>query len=144
MTMLQQMTEQFMEALQQAEKTRDVEPLISLFADQGIVSNPGLEQPACGHQELRRFWRDHLAEFWRIRSEFTHVVEQDDTSVLEWTAEAICSTGKIMVYQGASVLEVADGKIQQLRNYYNSPRLLAPPTDDLRQWIQRRHQPGLD
>ncbi|WP_347278181.1 nuclear transport factor 2 family protein [Leptolyngbya sp. FACHB-541] len=62
--------------------------------------------------------------FDRIHSEFTHVVEGNDSSVLEWVSRGALSTSEEITYRGVSILEFNHGKVQRFRTYYDSAAFL--------------------
>lgn len=110
----------FMIALQKLEDTRDVAPLVELFADDCTVSNLAMQEPATGLEGAVQFWRQYLHVFQHIRSEFSHRVETDQAIVLEWKSKGQLNDGQPVEYAGVSVIEKADGKVQRFRTYYDS------------------------
>lgn len=124
MKILSQTTEQFIYTLQQVEKTRNVEPLVSMFAEAAELSSPILEQPICGRAAVRDFWRKYLSQFRRVRSEFTQVVESDREVILEWSADVILPSGKSLRHRGVTILELDQGSVQSFRTYYDTHALL--------------------
>lgn len=132
MKRLHETTEEFIGLLQQVEKTRQVEPLVALFAEDAALLSPVLSQPLRGKEGARNFWRKHLALFRRVRSEMTEVLENSLDSgdnrrllvVLEWQADAVLATGKPLSFQGISLVELVQGQVQSFRTYYDSLPLL--------------------
>jgi ketosteroid isomerase-like protein len=118
----------FMETLREVERSRDVEPLVGLFDEQAQASNLAMPRPFAGKDGVRRFWREYLHAFGRVRSEFTHVFENRSGIVLEWRS---CATlrngGEEIEYSGVSVIEVRSGRIVSFRAYYDSAALLPRP-----------------
>ena len=82
--------------------------------------NLGRTEPARGHEEVEGFWRDYRAMFRSIRSEFTHVIEGQTGSVLEWVSRGAKADGEPVEYKGVTVLEWEGGLIQRCRTYYDS------------------------
>lgn len=117
-------TTQFMQTLQQIEKTGDVEPLVALFAKDAELINLSMPEPLVGQDGAHRFWDKYLSVFNRIHSEFTNVIESDGASVLEWISTGSLSTSENVTYQGVSVLEFKDGKVCRFRTYYDSATFL--------------------
>lgn len=65
-------TDDFMQALQHAEQSGDVEALVALHAEGGGVILRNLSaQTWEGKDGARTFWQAYLSNFERIRSEFT-------------------------------------------------------------------------
>jgi ketosteroid isomerase-like protein len=113
-------TERFIDALQEAERTRQVEDLVDLFADDAEATSLARSEPLTGRHGVRQFWEEYLGAFGEIRSEFTNVIENDQGSVLEWVSRGTLPNGQPVAYRGVSVLE-SDGRlVQRFRTYYDS------------------------
>ncbi|WP_199313882.1 nuclear transport factor 2 family protein [Leptolyngbya sp. FACHB-671] len=117
-------TSHFMQTLQQIEKTGEVEPLVELFSNDAELTNLAMLEPLKGKEGARQFWQKYLSVFDRIHSEFTHVVEANDSSVLEWVSKGALSTSEEITYRGVSILEFNHGKVQHFRTYYDSAAFL--------------------
>jgi ketosteroid isomerase-like protein len=72
-----------MHTLQEAEETGDIESLVTLFSEDAELMNLAMLEPLKGKEGAHRFWDKYLSVFDSIHSEFTNVVENNDTSVLE-------------------------------------------------------------
>ena len=122
--MASQMAEKFMQALQQIEQTKDVAPLVALFANEAEVSNIALNEPLRGQEGVREFWQKYLEQFQHIHSEFNQVFEQQAEAgghiVLEWRSEGTLRHGAPINYRGVSILEISDDRVQRFRSYYDS------------------------
>ena len=118
--MTSEMAERFMHMLQQIEETGDVEPLVAMFTEDAELSNLASEEPLHGRDGARRFWQKYLSVFERIHSKFTHVVEGDNTAVLEWISEGALSTSEPVKYRGVSLIEIDNGQVHRFRTYYDS------------------------
>ncbi len=110
----------FMTALQTIENTREVGPLVELFADDCTVSNLAMREPASGRQAAENFWQQYLHVFQEIHSEFSHWIETDQAFVLEWESKGRLSDGEPVQYKGISVIEKAGDKVKAFRTYYDS------------------------
>lgn len=117
-------TSQFMHTLQEIEETGKVESLVALFADDAELINLAMLEPLTGQEGAHRFWQKYLSVFDRIHSEFTNIVENDDTSMLEWVSKGTLSSSEEITYRGISVLEFKNGKVQRFRTYYDSASFL--------------------
>ena len=131
MKILSETTEELIYLLQQVEKTRNVEPLVQIFTEDAELISPTTHQPFRGREGVRKFWRKHLSNFRRVRSEFTEVMESDidltsqhRSIMLEWVADVILPTGKPVTYEGVSVVEMVQGRVQRFRTYYDSLPLM--------------------
>jgi ketosteroid isomerase-like protein len=114
------LTDEFIRSLQGLEGTGEVGPLVALFHEDGEAVSLGRTEPARGREEIEGFWRDYRAVFRTVRSEFTHVIEGQGGSVLEWVTRGALSNGEPVDYKGVTVLEVEDGRIHRCRMYYDS------------------------
>ena len=110
----------FMQSLQHAERTGELDRLLALFHDDAEALNLGRTEPAQGRDGLEEFWRTYLSAFREIRSEFTHVIEADEGAVLEWVSRGALPNGEPVEYRGVSVLEVDGEHVRRFRTYYDS------------------------
>lgn len=118
------MAERFIQTLQHAEATGDIEPLVALFTDTAELSNLAMTEPLHGRENIRQFWQNYLLVFDRIQSRFTHVSEGNGTMTLEWISEGTLSSGEPLSYRGVSILETQNGQVQHFRTYYDSAAFL--------------------
>jgi ketosteroid isomerase-like protein len=127
-TTTHEMTLRFMHMLQKTEETGDIASLVTLFADNADLMNLAMLEPLQGKEGAHRFWDKYLSVFDRIHSEFTNVVESNDTSVLEWISKGTLSTSEEITYRGVSILEFDNGQVQRFRTYYDSAVFLPQGT----------------
>jgi ketosteroid isomerase-like protein len=113
-------TERFIDALEEAERTRNAEPLVDLFADDAEATSLARSEPLTGRHGVRQFWEEYLRAFGEIRSEFTNIIENDQGAVLEWISRGTLPNGQPVAYRGVSVLETDGRLIQRFRTYYDS------------------------
>lgn len=118
----------FMEALQGAERTGEVGPLVELFADDAELSKLAGVEPRRGREGAIQFWRDYLGAFEQIRSTFSLVVEGAGAVALEWVSEGALPGGRPIRYAGVSLLEFDDGRVRRFRTYYDSAAFVSPAT----------------
>jgi ketosteroid isomerase-like protein len=124
--MASELTRRFMEALQEAERTGDIDPLVELFADDAELSDLGGTEPCHGKAGAVRFWRDYLGVFQQIHSTFTLVLEGDGATALEWVSEGDLPGGHPIRYAGVSALETHGGRIRKFRAYYDPTAFTTP------------------
>lgn len=110
--------EDFMAALQDAERDHVSDPLVDLFAPDASCAN--LAHEAHGLDEVREFWDQYLATFIEVASEFARVIEHADGFVLEWVAHGILASGEPIGYRGVSLLDVGPDGVEAFRTYYDS------------------------
>ena len=110
----------FVQCLQSAEASRNVAPLVDLFAEDAIVGSIGLKEPGRGHAAAAEFWAKYLATFRRIRSEFQHTHAAGVLCVLEWRSQGELADGSPIDYRGVSILELIGDRIRRFEAYYDS------------------------
>ncbi|MFC4638620.1 nuclear transport factor 2 family protein [Deinococcus hohokamensis] len=118
-------TDDFMQALQQAEQSGDVEALVALHAEDVTLRNL-TAQTWEGKDGARTFWQAYLHNFERIRSEFTRAQESDGLGVMEWEATGQLKGGHELAYRGVSLIDVEGGLVKAFRTYYDSAAFVTP------------------
>lgn len=126
--MAESITQQFMSALRQIERTKDPEPLVALFGDDAELRNLSRNEPSQGVDGAREFWQRYLGDFGDIASTFEHVVEGPDGAAMEWISEGTLAKGSPIAYRGVSIIETADGKVRRFRTYYDTAAFVAGTT----------------
>ena len=116
--------ERFMQALQQVERTKDVEPLVQLFADDAELRALVGHRTEHGRDGARQFWREYLSAFQDVHSDFTAVHRGEDFATLEWQSNGTLPSGEPLTYRGVSLLELRDGQVSGFRTYYDSAAFL--------------------
>ena len=116
--------EAFMTGLQEAERTRDVEPLVRLFAEDAEVESPMLRRSHRGRDGARQFWKEYLGAFGEVRSEFTDTRRAESSAILEWKSDGTLPDGKPISYRGVSLIDFDGGKVKRFRTYYDSAAFL--------------------
>ncbi len=118
------LTERFIQALERAEQTGNVEPLVGLFSDDTELSSLTQAEPHHGRGGAREFWQQYLSVFRHVHSRFTHLITADNTAVLEWVADGVLAGGTPLTYCGVSLLELRDGQVCRFRTYYDTAAFL--------------------
>jgi ketosteroid isomerase-like protein len=116
--------QQFITLLQQIERTRQVDPILDLFAQDAQISTISQRKPLVGKAGVKQFWTGYLAIFRTVGSEFVHQHATADLAVLEWRSEGVLHDGAAINYQGVSILEFSGEKIGRFRTYYDSAAFL--------------------
>jgi ketosteroid isomerase-like protein len=115
----------FMRAVQEMERTRDVEVLVRLFADDADVGNPMLQKFERGRDGARSFWREYLGAFREIGSEFTDTRIAMHSAALEWKSNGALPDGAPLTYRGVSLVDFDDaGRVRRFRTYYDTAAFL--------------------
>ncbi len=112
-------TQRFMQALQEAEQRKDPSPLVELYAEDSSTENLALG-PMQGREGAQEFWKKYLDVFQDVRSEFFSHSDDERTGVMEWVARGHLQSGRPIEYKGVSIIEVEDGKVKKFRTYYDS------------------------
>lgn len=110
----------FMSSLQEAERTRDVEPLVRLFADDAEVETAMLHRSHRGREGARAFWKEYLGAFGSVRSEFTDTRRADGFASLEWKSDGTLPDGRPVSYRGVSLIDTDGEKVRRFRTYYDT------------------------
>lgn len=118
------MADTFAKTLQQIEESRDPEPLLRLFAAEAELRNLAIAE--AGQDGARRFWDIYLAQFERVRSEFSHMIESDGQAALVWTSEGTLKDGQPIRYRGVSILEHDGDKVRRFETVYDSAAFVRP------------------
>ena len=122
----------FAEALQEFEKSRDVETFVSaVFADGAELARPETGQHTRGDVGARQFWRQYLDQFDDIHSEFARIVDAETgdgrIGLLEWTSTGHATTGDDISYRGVTVLDFdAGGRVTRFTTYYDTAPFTLP------------------
>lgn len=123
----QHMAQQFIDALHTLEggTADDTGDIVALFSDDARLTNAALEgKELTGKDGVLKFWTDYRRSFGDIRSEFSHVIANEDAAGLFWRSEGTGKDGQPMGYDGVSLLEWSDdGKIGFFRGYYDTRKL---------------------
>lgn len=115
----------FMRALQAMEKDRNVDHLVERFSRQCKLWRQSYAQPYEATQGARHFWDQYLNQFESIQTNFTHVMERDDLSILEWESQGVLQGGRPIHYRGVSILEFGDeSKVRTFRTYFDSAHFI--------------------
>lgn len=112
--------QRFMDALQEIEKSGEVDALVSLFAEDASLRRMAQDDSYRGKEAAAAFWREYLSVFGEVRTTFTNTIEAGGYAVLEWTSEGSFPTGKELRYEGVSILELGDDGVTGFRTYYDS------------------------
>lgn len=124
--MASEMTERFMRALQEMEQSGNVRGMVDLFSEGAELQRMTGDTHNGGRQGTEKFWQEYLATARKIRTRFTNVIEDGSTAVMEWVSRAEPETAEPFEYEGVSIIEVADGKVNRFRTYYDSARFVQP------------------
>ncbi len=117
--MSEQVANEFIQALWTLEETKDVEPLVGLYAKDALVGNLIAPDQYSGPDGARTFWTEYRGSFDAAKSKFRNVIAGDGSAALEWTTEGTSFNGSPLSYSGVTILEIEDGKVTRSSAYFN-------------------------
>ncbi|XXF78033.1 nuclear transport factor 2 family protein [Myxococcaceae bacterium GXIMD 01537] len=129
--------QRFAQALTRLEEDGDVEPLVSLFADDARLSNVASPRDFTGKAGARQFWTEYRATLGQVRSTFRNMIESGDRVALEWQTQGMARSGAAVAYEGVSIIEW-DGDLVRRFYAYFDPHALGM---ELREGTARRSEP---
>ncbi len=115
--------EKFIEALKKLESDKDLDTIVSLFADDSEVGNVTVTDTMSGTDGARKFWQNYRDTFGEIESTFHNKIISDDTAALEWPSKGSSNNGNEIDYDGVSILEMDGDKITRFFAYFNPGKL---------------------
>lgn len=121
--MAMERAQRFVEALAKLEESGELEPLVSLFADDARVSNAASQRVFTGREGARRFWSEYKGTLARVKSTFRNLIEAADRVALEWESQGTAQNGAAVSYEGVSIIEWDGDRIRRFYAYFD-PGLL--------------------
>ena len=121
---MKDMTQQFVSALEELHRHREVGALVGLFADDATLDKAGMPHGEHGKDGARVFWEQYRDVFDVIDATFRHRIDGDEVAFLEWTSEGSLRDGTPFSYDGVSVLESHSDTIDAFRTYYDTAAFL--------------------
>jgi len=119
-------SERFMQALHHLDEHADTGPMVDLTAPEAVLTKLDRHREATGPEGARGFWDEYRSVFETIRTEFTHTVDTDTSSSLEWTSRGTLSDGAALTYSGVTVIDVSGEQVSGVRTYYDSAAFVGP------------------
>lgn len=105
------------------EMGRDVNAIMDFFATNARFSGPN--EVRVGHSEIRPFYEDSCTRFPVLDVKVVTCFDRDDHAVAEWEAILTDPAGVDLELNGANVAKVVDGRIVDMRSYYDAGRYAA-------------------
>ncbi|MDP9496635.1 MAG: nuclear transport factor 2 family protein [Actinomycetota bacterium] len=119
--------QRFADALQELERTRDLDAFVQMFSDEAHLVRPEGRGDVTGKDGARQFWQAYLDQFDEIGSRFSRIEQDGRLGELEWTGTGRLRTGRPLSYAGVSLLEVDDdGLVTRFATYYDTAAFLTP------------------
>lgn len=108
----------FAAAVDELEETGDVEPLVALYDHASLIGNVLEPEAFQGPDGARAFWTRYRKQFEKVASTFRVIAGDGDGGVLEWETRATMA-GRDVHYRGATIIELADGRIVRSCAYFD-------------------------
>ena len=118
-----ELSEKFIDALNDLEANKNVEGIVKMFADDCETGNVALTATMHGTDGAREFWTDYRNTFGEVKSAFKNKIISENVSALEWTTVGLSSEGHEINYEGVSILEFDGDKITRFFAYFNPAKL---------------------
>ena len=116
------MSAKLLKVVKQALEELNVDELIELYAKNFLFEDIPFELRITDRNALKEYYR-HLFSLPQASFSNIRVFEADNFAAIEWTWGGVSrTTGKPFQIQGASVIELSDGKVKRESLYYD-PKL---------------------
>jgi ketosteroid isomerase-like protein len=102
------------------EMDRNVDTIMEFFADNARFSGPN--EVRSGHGEIRPFYEDSCTRFPVLDVKVVTSFDHGDNAVAEWDAILTDPDGVELTLKGANVARIIEGKIVDMRSYYDAGR----------------------
>lgn len=116
--------EQFATKLQELERTRDPQKLITLFSDDVELRRAPQNREYRGLDGARDFWSEYLRMFPEVATTFDAVTQSEGRAALEWHSKCKLENGAEVSYMGCTVIESRGERVNKVRTYYDSAAVL--------------------
>ncbi len=120
--MAEDTAKKFVDALGKLEAERDLDTIVSLFADGCDIGNVVTENKD-KKISPSEFWQSYRDSFGEVKSTFRNQVITEDRAALEWNTTGTSSEGKEFEYDGVSILEIDGDKISRFHAYFDPNKL---------------------
>jgi ketosteroid isomerase-like protein len=112
-----------LQALFAAWERRDIDALAELFAADGVYEDPLQPETIVGRDRIRDEFRDSLEELAVCEITLRHTIEAGDVGVSEGRFYARLEDGAELDFLFAALVEMRDGKIARLGEYFDTKPL---------------------
>ncbi len=126
--------ESFIEALRKLEASREMDAVVSTFAEDCELGNAATPKRFNGREGAREFWRQYRDTFGEMKSTFRNVIATENRAALEWATEGTIHAGAVVNYEGVSVLELEGGAIKRFHAYFDSKELSGQIVKEAKAW----------
>ena len=121
--MTQEVAYRFVEALGAVEREGDLESMVETFAEGCEIGTPANAEKLHGRDGAREFWNLYRCAFRDMHSTLRNIIIGTNSFALEWSAQAVDHSGKVLTYDGVSVADICGGRITRFRSYFDTRHL---------------------
>jgi steroid delta-isomerase-like uncharacterized protein len=126
--------ESFIAALRKLEASREMDAVVSTFAEDCELGNAATPKSFSGREGAREFWRQYRDTFGEMKSTFRNVIATENRAALEWATEGTIHAGAVVSYEGVSILELEGGAIKRFHAYFDSKELSGQVVKEVKAW----------
>ncbi len=119
-------SDRFVQALHHLDEHGDAAPLVDLTSEDAVLTKLDSHREARGREGARAFWEEYRSVFQTISTQFTHSLDGDDGSCLEWQSSGTLPDGADLDYRGVTVIDVDGEQVTGVRTYYDSAAFVRP------------------
>ncbi len=107
-------------------RAMDADAFANCFAEDGTTCDPIGAPPISGRPAIREFLQSICKNFKSVALNEDSVFVAGNGAAVKWTGTGTSASGKEVKFEGIDVFEVnQDGKIQNLRAYWNPAEMIA-------------------
>lgn len=121
--MTQEVAYRFVEALAAVEQEGELDAMIETFAEGCEIGTPAHAEKLHGREGAREFWTMYRSTFRNVHSKLRNIIIGSNSFALEWTAQAVDSSGKVLTYDGVSIADTCADRITRFRSYFDTRHL---------------------
>lgn len=119
-------SDRFVQALHHLDEHGDAGPMVELTSEDAVLTKLDSHREARGRDGARAFWEEYRSVFATISTEFTHSLDGDGGSSLEWRSSSTLPDGADLEYRGVTVIDVDGEQVTGVRTYYDSAAFVGP------------------
>jgi ketosteroid isomerase-like protein len=109
----------------EVEMTRNVDAILDMFIPTAVFQTP--DQVRSGRAAIKPFYEDSVSRFSILEVVVKRALTDGPWGAAEWSATLRPLSGDVLLLEGINIAEIADGRIVQMRSYYDVSAYQAPP-----------------
>ena len=119
-------SDRFVQALHHLDEHADAGPMVELTSEDAVLTKLDSHREAHGREGARAFRDEYRSVFRTISTEFTHSLDGEHGSSLEWRSSGTLPDGADLAYRGVTVIDVDGEQVTGVRTYYDSAAFVGP------------------